>query len=227
MASTFENGARGQKSRIFLVDDHPVFRNGLAKLLKDEDDFTVCGEAGDATLALRCIAKLKPDLAIVDLWLPGMSGWELIKSIRVLRLATKLLVVSMFDEALYADKVMRAGGDGYIMKQASSQEILSAIREVLAGHIYVSDEGVAKRLADRPTRNAARALDQLTDSELEVLELLGQGKDLPEISHQLDLTQAEVKTDIKNIRRRLKFKTMNSLIQYAVIWVGGGCLTAF
>ena len=135
MAKPLKKKAAGQQKRIFLVEDHPVFREGLAKLLHAEPDLTVCGEAGDARVGLKSILKLKPDLAVVDLSLPGKSGLELIKEIRALKLPVKLLVVSMFDEALYAQRVLRAGGDGYIMKQEDPQEIIFAIRDVLAGHI--------------------------------------------------------------------------------------------
>jgi DNA-binding NarL/FixJ family response regulator len=211
--------ASGQQKRIFLVEDHPVFRDGLAKLLAAEGDFTVCGEAGDAKQGLKSILKLKPDLVVVDLGLPGKSGLELIKEIRALKIPIKLLVVSMFDEALYAQRVLRAGGDGYIMKQEDPQEIILAIRDVLDGHIYVTEDVFAKESDRQPSQRAASELDQLTDSELEVLELLGQGKSTPEISDALGLTRAEVNTHSNSIRRKLKLTSVNALIRYAVCWV--------
>jgi len=171
------NQAETPPYRIFLVEDHPVFRDGLAKLLNAEDNLTVCGEAGDAKTGLKNIRHLKPDLAVVDLGLPGKSGLELIKEIRTARLPVKLLVVSMFDEALYAQRVLRAGGDGYIMKQEDPEEIISAIRDVLAGHIYVSEDVFVKStLKQSVAEEKSGALDLLTDSELEILELLGLGK---------------------------------------------------
>jgi DNA-binding NarL/FixJ family response regulator len=186
--------------------------------LNAEDDLTVCGEAGDAKQGLKSILKLKPELAVVDLGLPGKSGLELIKEIRALKLPIKLLVVSMFDEALYAQRVLRAGGDGYIMKQEDPQEIIFAIRDVLAGHIYVTEDVFAD--ASKPAaETTAGALDQLTDSELEVLELLGQGKSTPEISHELGLSDAEVNSHSNSIRRKLKLKSVNALVRYAVCWV--------
>ena len=218
MAKLQKKKAAGQKTRIFLVEDHPVFRDGLAKLLNAEDDLTVCGEAGDAKQGLKSIIKLKPELAVVDLGLPGKSGLELIKEIRALKLPIKLLVVSMFDEALYAQRVLRAGGDGYIMKQEDPQEIIFAIRDVLAGHIYVTED--VFEVSSKPAAEAkVGALDQLTDSELEVLELLGQGKSTPEISSQLGLSGAEVTTHSNSIRRKLKLPSLNALIRYAVCWV--------
>ncbi len=209
----------GQKSRIFLVEDHPVFRDGLSKLLNAEDDLTVCGEAGDARQALKLIIKLKPDLVVVDLGLPDKSGLELIKEIRALKLVVKLLVVSMFDEALYAQRVLRAGGDGYIMKQADPQEIVLAIRDVLAGHIHVSEDVFAKDSLKQPSEKKAEALDQLTDSELEVLESLGHGKSTQEISLQAGLSGAKVNAHSSSIRRKLKLKSFNALVRYAVSWV--------
>jgi DNA-binding NarL/FixJ family response regulator len=219
MAKLLKKKTDGQKSRIFLVEDHPVFRDGLSKLLNAEDDLTVCGEAGDAKQAVKSIVKLKPDLAVVDLGLPGKSGLELIKEIRGLKLAIKLLVVSMFDEALYAQRVLRAGGDGYIMKQADPQEIVIAIRDVLAGHIHVSEDVFAKDSLKQTPEKKTGSLDQLTDSELEVLESLGQGKSAQEISLQIGLSTAEVNAHGNSIRRKLKLKNLNSLIRYAVSWV--------
>jgi DNA-binding NarL/FixJ family response regulator len=210
--------ANGRRSRIFLVEDHPVFRDGLAKLLNAEPDMTVCGEAGDARQGLKSILKLKPELVVVDLSLPGKSGLELIKEIRALKLPVKLLVVSMFDEALYAQRVLRAGGDGYIMKQEDPQEIIFAIRDVLAGHIYVTED-VFEEDARNPSDKTAGPLDQLTDSELEVLEMLGQGKSAPEISRELGLTGAEVATHGNSILGKLNLGSMNALIRYAVCWV--------
>jgi DNA-binding NarL/FixJ family response regulator len=219
MAKLLEKKAAGRQRRIFLVEDHPVFRDGLAKLLDAEEDLTVCGEAGDAKQGLKSIIKLKPDLAVVDLGLPGKSGLELIKEIRSLKIAVKLLVVSMFDEALYAQRVLRAGGDGYIMKQEDPQEIILAIRDVLAGHIYVSEDVFERNSSRQSSEETVGALDQLTDSELEVLELLGQGKSTAEISNEIGLSVAEANAHSSSIRRKLKLESTNALIRYAVCWV--------
>jgi DNA-binding NarL/FixJ family response regulator len=205
--------------RIFLVEDHPVFRDGLAALLDAESGLEVCGEAGDAKAGLKGIRQLQPDLAVVDLALPGKSGLDLIREIRALKLPVKLLVVSMFDEALYAQRVLRAGGDGYIMKQEDPQEIIRAIRDVLAGRLYVSEDVFAEPAPRPSAAESPGALDHLTDSELEVLELLGQGRSAKEISAQLKLPAAEVKTQTASLRRKLKLKTDNALIRHAVCWV--------
>jgi DNA-binding NarL/FixJ family response regulator len=208
-----------QKSRIFLVEDHPVFRDGLSKLLAAEADMTVCGEASNSRDGLKLIIKFKPDLVVVDIGLPDKSGLELIKEIRALKLATKLLAVSMFDEAIYAQRVLRAGGDGYVMKQEDPEVIVLAIRDVLAGHIYVSEDVFAKESSKPASKKEASSLEQLTDSELEVLESLGLGKSAQEISVQVGLTMEETHQHCHSIRRKLKFKTDNALIRYAVCWV--------
>ncbi len=220
MAKSYKQPASGPQHRIFLVEDHPVFRDGLAKLLNAEADLTVCGEAGDAKTGLKNIRKLRPDLAVVDLGLPGKGGLELIKEIRAAKLPVKLLVVSMFDEALYAQRVLRAGGDGYIMKQEDPQEIITAIRDVLAGHIYVSEDVFTREsLKSSSAEEKAGALDLLTDSELEVLEWLGQGKSAEEIAQQLQLSTESVAAQTASIRRKLKIKNDNALVRYAVGWV--------
>ncbi|HEV2455359.1 MAG TPA: response regulator transcription factor, partial [Verrucomicrobiae bacterium] len=163
--------------RVFIVEDHPVFREGLVRMLGSEVDLEVCGEAGDYEQGLKSIQRLRPNIALVDLELPGKSGLDLIKKIRALKLPVKLLVVSMYDEALYADRVLRAGGDGYIMKEESPEEIIHAIRDVLDGHIYVSEEVMASQMKSpsKPEKSEENLLDQLSDLELNVLELLGRG----------------------------------------------------
>jgi DNA-binding NarL/FixJ family response regulator len=213
--------------RIFIVEDHPVFRDGLVRLLNAENDLAVCGEAGDVEKSLKVIPRLKPDLVVVDLELPGKSGLELIKEVRALKLAVKLLVVSMYDEALYADRVLRAGGDGYIMKQENPEEIIHAIRDVLDGHIYVSEEVFAKtsKASLKPTsKPESRRLDQLTDLELHILELLGRGKNNDEIARQLQLNVRKLTAHYVQMRRKLRLKNDNALIRYAVCWVETGAV---
>jgi DNA-binding NarL/FixJ family response regulator len=219
MAKRLMKKSKVQQSQIFLVEDHPVFRDGLTKLLNAEDDLSVCGEAGDVKQALKSIIKLKPDLAVVDLGLPGKSGLELIKEIRDLKIGTKLLVVSMFDEALYAQRVLRLGGDGYVMKQEDPEEIVVAIRDVLAGHIYVSEAVLAKGSSRQPSKKGVGVLDLLSDTELEILELLGQGKSTKSISRQIVCSEAEAAQHCNRIRQKLKLDCNNALIHYAVCWV--------
>src|SRR4051812_16680694 len=190
MANSAQCNPNTARRSIFIVEDHPVFREGLAQVLNGEPDLSVCGMAGDVPHALKEIARLKPELVLVDIGLPGLSGLELIKKLRSVDRQTKLLVVSMHDEALYADRVLRAGGDGYIMKQEDPEEILHAIRDVLSGHIYVSEQ-VLSATAGRgngngngnpngsghaPSTKRIDPLADLTDAELELLEQFGSGK---------------------------------------------------
>ena len=219
MTRSSQKSADGTKKSVFLVEDHPVFRDGLIKLLESEADLMICGHAGTARQALPMITREKPDLVVVDLGLPGKSGLELIKEIRAKKLPVKLLVVSMFDEALYAQRVLRAGGDGYIMKQEDPQEILFAIRDVLAGHVYVSEDVFADPATKEPARPEKRMLDSLTDTELEILEMLGQGKSAGETSQKLGLPETEINEAANQIRRKLKLKSHNAVIHYAVRWV--------
>jgi DNA-binding NarL/FixJ family response regulator len=225
MPSPVEDSSTTPPRKVFIVEDHPVFREGLVQVINSEGDLIVCGEAEDAEHALEAIPGLKPDLVLVDISLPGKSGLELIKDLRARNGGIKLLVLSMHDEALYADRVLRAGGDGYIMKQEDPEEVVHAIRDVLAGHIYVSDElmaGGAKGAQARGAEPKSRPLGQLMDIELELLELLGEGKTNLEIARQLRFRAATVSARCAQIKRKLKLKSTNALIRYAVCWVEGG-----
>ena len=195
------------------------------QIINSESDLTVCGEAEDAEHALEAIRSLRPDLVLVDISLPGKSGLELIKELRARNGGVRLLVLSMHDEALYADRVLRAGGDGYIMKEEDPEEVVHAIRDVLDGHLYVSDEIMAWRPKAAPKGGSelkSRPLGQLTDIELEVLELLGGGKTNAEIGRQLHLATRTVSVHCRRIQRKLNLKSINALIRYAVCWVEGG-----
>jgi DNA-binding NarL/FixJ family response regulator len=221
-----EQTHRPLESRIFIVEDHPIFRDGLIQMLHGEPDLEICGKAGDYENGLQGIKRLKPDLALIDLELPGKSGLDLIKKIRALKIPVKLLVVSMYDEALYADRVLRAGGDGYIMKEESPDEIIDAIRDVLAGHIYVSEEVSSSRSPQaRPAREPEqRPLDQLTDLELNILELLGRGKDNKEIADRVGIKTSQVAGQCAQIGKKLDLKTNNALVRYAVCWIETGAV---
>ena len=216
---------RAMARRIFIVEDHPVFRQGLIQMLEGESELEVVGYAADAQTALREVAKLNPDLVLVDIGLPGKSGLELIKELRAADRTVKLLVVSMHDEALYADRVLRAGGDGYVMKEQDSEEIVHAIRDVLAGHIYVSEEVLQRSTtaAGRGSGNTPNLkLANLADDDLVVLELLGQGRSEPEMARQLGVSVATIASRCKRIQKKLKLKTANALVRYAVCWVEAG-----
>jgi DNA-binding NarL/FixJ family response regulator len=221
MSKTLKGQSR-KPWRIFMVEDHPAFREGMVQIISGEKDLSVCGQAGDADHALQAIGRLKPDLVLVDITLPGKSGLELIKELRARKSKVKILVVSMHDEALYADRVLRAGGDGYIMKQEDPEEIVHAIRDVLCGHIYVSEEVLAsnaKTSRKRTDQPEPRPLDQLTDLELNILELLGRGKNNREMARQLHLDVRKIAAACAQMRRKLKLKSDNALVRYAVFWV--------
>jgi len=222
MAKKATSGARSSASKIFIVDDHPVFRQGLAQMLNREPGLSVCGSAGSAEEALEFLTRVTPDLVLVDLTLPGKSGLELIKEIRAFDKQVKILVVSMHDEAVYANRVLRLGGDGYIMKQEDPGEIIHAILDVLHGHLYVSEEVLGKEGKGSGKVKQPRPLDQLTDMQLELLELLGRGLSLQEIARQLQMTERTVREETDEIRKRLRLKTENALIRYAVCWVETG-----
>jgi DNA-binding NarL/FixJ family response regulator len=214
---------RTKQKKVFLVEDHPVYAEGLIEILKGERDLAICGQAGSAEEALRVIPGLTPDLVLVDITLPGMSGLDLIKRLRAKSSDIKLLVISMREEQLYAARVLRAGGDGYVMKQQDPEEIIDAIRDVLAGRIYVSEEVLAADSdSGRPghSKPKPRPIDRLSDLELEILGLLGAGKSNPEIASQLDLTTRILTTHCTAMRKKLRLNNSNALIRYAVCWAG-------
>ncbi len=209
------------KSRIVVVEDHPVFAEGLVRLIDGEADMQVLEKVADGAKALGVIRRLKPDLALVDLGLPNKSGLEVIKQVRAAKLPVKLLVVSMYDEALYAQRVLQAGGDGYIMKQEDPPEIINAIRDVLAGRIYVSEEVLANGATPAaPAAAPVSELDKLSDTELEILEWLGKGRSNEEIAGYVRLKDArEVAAKLSQIQGKLNLNGLNALIRYAVCWV--------
>jgi DNA-binding NarL/FixJ family response regulator len=209
----------GKVKKVLVVDDHPAFRGGLAQIISSEDDLVVCGQAGSAEQAVQGTARLKPDIVLLDITLPDRSGLEVIKMIRSAHPRVKILVVSMHDEALYASRVLRLGGDGYIMKQEDPSEVVTAIHDVLEGHIYVSEGVLSRRKAKPPKSNHASPLDGLSDSQLEMLELLGQGTTYEQISKRLGLTTLEVASECEAIRKQLRIESENALIRYAVCWV--------
>ncbi len=207
--------------KIFIVDDHPVFREGLVGLIKREADLTVCGEADTAGQALTDVERLNPDLMLVDIGLPGRSGLELIKDLRALRPEFAVLVISMHDETLYAERVLRAGGRGYIMKQEGPQKILRAVRQALDGQIYLSEK-MSVRILDAFSGRRDRSnspIARLTDRELEILQLIGEGKDSHLIARQLNLSFKTVDAHRGNIKGKLNLKSGTELICYAARWV--------
>jgi|SRR5690554_1243913 DNA-binding NarL/FixJ family response regulator len=207
---------------IFIVDDHPLMRKGMALTLEAEQDLSVIGQAASAEEAVEMIDKLDPDLAIVDVSLPGMSGLELIKHLQALKPDLNILVVSRHDESLYAERAIRAGARGYLMKLEAGEVIVKAVRHVLAGGIYVSDE-IKERLlmgmmTGRKEMNQS-PLEVLSDRELEVFELTGQGLGTREIAERLHLSVKTVESYRARIKNKLNLGTAAELMQHAVQWV--------
>ena len=208
--------------QIFIVEDHPVFRGGLAQIVDGESDLKVCGMAGSAERALPAIAHLRPDLVLVDITLPGKNGIELIRQIRKTDRKVKFLVISMHEEALYADRVLRAGGDGYIMKEEDPGEIIDAMRDVLAGRIYLSEAVMASRskapAESRAGGGGSRPLNQLTDKELEILELLGRQLSQQEMAGKLGLSLKTLTEHCATMRNKLKLRSREALVRAAMAW---------
>ena len=209
------------KRRIFIVEDHPMTRRGLVDLLSQEEDLEVCGEADSAVQALEAIKTLKPDLALLDITLPHRSGLVLLKDIRLWAPEVFVIVVSMHDEALYAERVLHAGGHGYIMKNEGGEKLLLAIRKVLRGETYVSD-GVSRRIIDsfagRKRDNGKATLGHLTDREFEVFQLMGQGLPTAEIGQRLHLSPKTVDSHRLHIKEKLQLRSLPELMRYAVRW---------
>ena len=208
--------------RILIVDDHPMMREGLAQLIANEPAWAVCGEAGDAHEALDKVAALKPDLVLTDISLPAKSGLELIKDVQAMHPGVFILVLSMHDESLYVERVLRAGARGYVMKQEGGKKIAQAIRDVLDGKISVSEKMSAKILeifSGRRDEAAGSPVEKLTDREFEVLQLIGQGLDTKQLAEKLCLSTKTVEAHRANIKTKLKLATMSELIRYAVRWV--------
>lgn len=210
-----------QKIKIFLVDDHPLVREWLTNLLNQQPDFQVCGESGAAPEALQLIVAAKPDIAIVDLTLASGSGLELIKNIRSGHPSIAVLVLSMHDELLYAERALRAGAGGYIMKSEATQKVIQAVRTVLGGEVYVSTK-VASMLAQRvmggKKENAALPITELSDRELEVFQLLGRGFSTRQISEHLHVGFKTVQSYSARIKEKLDLANINELMREAIRW---------
>ena len=210
------------RKRILIVDDHPIVRQGLDQQLNHEPDLIVCAQAGNASQALAAVEEHKPDLALIDINLPGRSGLELIRDIRAVAPKLPMLVLSMHDESVFAERVLRAGGRGYISKDAGGEKLLEAIRRVLSGEIYVS-ESVSTRLLDslsgKQRPRTVSPVEQLTDRELEVFTLIGQAKETKEIARRLHMSGKTVEAHRAAIKRKLKLTTGPELTRHAVLWV--------
>ncbi|WP_395730601.1 response regulator [Prosthecobacter sp.] len=209
--------------KVFIVDDHPVFRDGLVRIVAAIPGLVVCGEADNARDAFDAISNLKPDLVLMDINLPGKSGLELLQDVHAMRPELPVLMISMHDEQLYAERVLRAGGRGYIMKQEGPDKMREAITKILSGQVYASERTAAAILdaLSRPHSSASTStIGKLTDRELEILRLTGQGKDNRAIAQELHISLKTVDTHRGHIKEKLGLKNGTELIHYAVRWVG-------
>ncbi|MFM8469447.1 MAG: response regulator [Limisphaerales bacterium] len=217
------------RKKILIVDDHPMMRDGLAALIAAQLDLVVCGKAADHREALQAVETFGPDLVLMDISLPGKSGLEAIKDIQALVPGLAVLVLSMHDDSLYAERVLRAGARGYVMKQEGGKRIMEGIRAVLAGRVFVSEK-MSARILDAFTGHrpgdAGGSVESLSDREFEVFQLIGRGRSTKEIAAQLHLSVKTVEVHRVNIKTKLKLATSPELIHYAVRWVesqpGGG-----
>jgi DNA-binding NarL/FixJ family response regulator len=213
------------KARVLLVDDHPLVRGGLMEMINRTGDLACCGEAGNTVEAQKAVAELKPDLVLLDLRLQNGDGLELVKIFKSQFASVKVLILSQLDEVTYAERALRAGAMGYVMKENATREILSAIRTVLAGEIFVSQKiknlavrrmAGAKKSADD---NPASSVEKLTDRELQILQLLGRGVGTKQIAADLCLSHKTIQTHRENIKRKLGLRDAAALVHHATLWI--------
>ena len=218
-----KNRSTNSRRRILLIDDHPVVRHGLIELINREPDLTVCGEADDVQTALSAVQALTPDMAIVDISLKATNGVEFIKSARLLNPQLLILVLSVHDEMLYAERALRAGARGYVMKQEATDHLINAVRRVFAGEISVSERMVCRLLklmaGGAADGGPASSLRILSDRELQIYELIGSGVTTRQIAKKLNLGIKTVETHRAHIKEKLDLKTATELMQHAVHWV--------
>lgn len=217
-------GVRSRRSRLMIVDDHPIVRHGLRRLLESEPDMEVCGEAETARAAKSMIRELRPDAVIVDVSLAQGDGMELVKDARAHYPYLPMLVLSMHDEMIYAERMLSAGANGYIMKQAASEQFLLALRRILAGGIYVSDSvgnNMIEKFASGSAYLSANPVDTLSNRELQVLHMIGKGLSTRQAADALNLSIKTVESHRQRVKRKLSLRTSTQLVQYAVNWYAG------
>ena len=210
------------RTRVLIVDDHPMTRAGLVHVINHQPDLVVCCEAENAAGALDAVDASRPDLVLADITLPGKSGLELIKDIKAIRPGLPILVISMHDESLYAERVLRAGARGYITKHEGGEKLMQAARHVLSGQIYVSEKmsaHILERFSGGQAAPVCSLVAQLSDREFGVFELLGQGLSAHEIAARLHISTKTVDAHRANIKAKLVIKTTSELISYAARWI--------
>ncbi len=222
MKSREKAAGKPRQKRILLVDDHPMTRYGLvAQLIKQEPDLLVCGEADNAQKAIEMMKSSAPDLVLADITMAGKSGLEFIKDAQALHRHVPVLILSMHDETIYAERVLRSGGRGYIMKSAGGRKVLNAVRRLLAGGVYVSEElsnVILEGVAGRRSRSGSSILSKLTDREFETFRLMGSGATTREIAAQLRISPKTVDTHRMHIKEKLDLSSLPELTKYALRW---------
>lgn len=220
--SLSSNNPSPSRQKVLLVDDHPMTRAGMAQLISRQPDLTVCGEAGNPAEALSQIEQYRPDLLVTDLTMPGRSGMEFLKDVLALHPTLPVLVVSMHDELIYAERALRAGARGYIMKEAGGENLIAAIRQVLGGQVYVSPRmsaTILENVSGRKPRGSHSPIEKLSDREFQVFQLVGQGLTTKAIAKQLGLSPKTVDVHREHIKQKLEIPDAASLIRHAVRWV--------
>jgi DNA-binding NarL/FixJ family response regulator len=221
MSIAREKRSPKSRTRIFLIEDHPIARHGLAQLINVQPDMLVCGEASGAQEALRLIRKARPDLVILDITLEDGNGLELTRTLKALDRNMRVLVMSMHDEALNAEVALHAGASGYIMKEEAIEKVLVAIRKILSGKIYVSENitlEMVQKQAERGRKAKPASFDQLSDRELQVFQMIGGWVGTQEIAEQLHISVKTVEYYYHRIKQKLHLKNATDLRQYATEW---------
>jgi DNA-binding NarL/FixJ family response regulator len=217
------NGGK-RKRRVLIVDDHPIVRQGLRRVMENEEDLVVCGEAESARDARTAIKELNPDVVIADISLKQGDGIELVRDVRAHYPTLPILVLSMHDETIYAERMLSAGANGYIMKQAASDQFLASVRRVLEGGIYVSEavgSNMIQKFAAGGAYISANPIDRLSNRELQILHMIGKGMSTRETAQSLNLSIKTIESHRQRIKRKLNLATGTQLVQYAVNWFTG------
>jgi DNA-binding NarL/FixJ family response regulator len=223
MANKNQPFIRKGKIKVLLVDDHPILRKGLAQMINQESDLMVCGEAEDAGKAFEAVGALQPDVAVVDISLKTGNGIELVKNIKARYPELAVLVLSMHDESLYAERALRAGSLGYIMKEEATEQVLVAIRRDMTGEIFLSEKMKSRMLQQITSGNRNKVvsspIENLTDRELEVFRLIGEGRSTRQIAAELHLSVRTVEAYREYIKSKLNLRNATELVQHAFHWV--------
>jgi len=210
-----------QPVRLFIIDDYPIVRQGLTQLVAQEPGFMICGQSAEGEQALKSIHQVKPDLVILDIALRGVNGLELIRQIKSAHPQVRILVLSMLDESLYAERALRAGASGYVMKEEATDKLLLALRQVLDSQIYVSKamfDKILRKSSSPPPALQSSPIERLSDRELQVFRLIGQGRGTNQIAKDLSLSTKTIDTYREHIKQKLDLADAGAVREYAIRW---------